>query len=230
MIIEAALPLFASQGLRGATTRQIAQAAGVSEALLYQHFPSKDALYRAVQARCGALATEVGERLERMHAGTDFLVYVVRLMTAEMSKGYGTDISEQIKRLLLASLLGDGSFARDFVQGQLAPWTGTLEESLRIARERDEVVEGPLSGTTAFWFVHHLTTMLGVMALPSAPVVDYGVRREELLEQSTWFLLRGLGFRDAVIEAALKAPLPAEDTTPTLHGLGGRAGGEAPCD
>ena len=47
-IVEAAKPLFARHGFAGTTTRQIAQMAGVSEALLFQHFPSKAALYREI--------------------------------------------------------------------------------------------------------------------------------------------------------------------------------------
>ena len=41
-IVKAVLPLFARQGFSNTTTRQLAEAAGVSEALLYKHFPSKD--------------------------------------------------------------------------------------------------------------------------------------------------------------------------------------------
>ena len=47
-IVEAAAPLFARHGFAGTTTRQIAAAAGVSEALMFQHFPSKAALYREI--------------------------------------------------------------------------------------------------------------------------------------------------------------------------------------
>ncbi|MBW1815043.1 MAG: helix-turn-helix transcriptional regulator [Deltaproteobacteria bacterium] len=41
-IIEAARPLFAQNGFNGTSVRAIAKAAGVSEALLYKHFPSKE--------------------------------------------------------------------------------------------------------------------------------------------------------------------------------------------
>ena len=48
-IVKAALPLFARQGFARTTTRQLADAAGVSEALLYKHFPSKESLYAEIQ-------------------------------------------------------------------------------------------------------------------------------------------------------------------------------------
>lgn len=47
-IVEAALAVFAAHGFHGAGTRQIAQAAGVSQPLLNHHFGGKDALWRVV--------------------------------------------------------------------------------------------------------------------------------------------------------------------------------------
>jgi AcrR family transcriptional regulator len=47
-ILAAALPLFAARGLDGTTTRDLARAAGVTEPVLYRHFPSKDDLFAAV--------------------------------------------------------------------------------------------------------------------------------------------------------------------------------------
>lgn len=47
-IVEAALDVFAANGFHGAGTRQIAQAAGVSQPLLNHHFGGKDALWRVV--------------------------------------------------------------------------------------------------------------------------------------------------------------------------------------
>jgi AcrR family transcriptional regulator len=49
-ILEAAARVYAETGYRGATTRRIAQAAGVNEITLFRHFGSKDALlHEAIQ-------------------------------------------------------------------------------------------------------------------------------------------------------------------------------------
>ena len=50
-ILDAAMACFASAGFRGTTTREIASRVGLTEAALYRHFPSKDALYAAIIAR-----------------------------------------------------------------------------------------------------------------------------------------------------------------------------------
>jgi len=44
LILEAAARVFAEGGTRGATTRRIAEAAGVNEVTLFRHFGSKEAL------------------------------------------------------------------------------------------------------------------------------------------------------------------------------------------
>lgn len=44
-ILDVASGIFARKGYQGATTREIAEEAGVNEALLFRHFPSKESLY-----------------------------------------------------------------------------------------------------------------------------------------------------------------------------------------
>jgi AcrR family transcriptional regulator len=44
-ILAIASGIFARKGYQGATTREIAEEAGVNEALLFRHFPSKESLY-----------------------------------------------------------------------------------------------------------------------------------------------------------------------------------------
>ena len=46
-IVDAALRVFASGSYSGATTAEIARAAGISEPILYRHFASKRELYLA---------------------------------------------------------------------------------------------------------------------------------------------------------------------------------------
>jgi AcrR family transcriptional regulator len=47
-IVDAAFQVFSRLGYRGATTRELARAAGVTEVTLFRHFPSKEELYAAV--------------------------------------------------------------------------------------------------------------------------------------------------------------------------------------
>lgn len=47
-IVRAAVTLFSQRGFRGTTTKEIAQAAGVSEAIIFRHFATKEELYTAI--------------------------------------------------------------------------------------------------------------------------------------------------------------------------------------
>jgi AcrR family transcriptional regulator len=63
-IVEAAVEAFARRGFEAASTRQIAEAAGVEQGLLTYHFPSKDELWRAAADRVfGTLRRAVAERV-----------------------------------------------------------------------------------------------------------------------------------------------------------------------
>ena len=47
-ILGVAMRLFSQRGFRGTTTKEIAQAAGVSEAMVFRHFANKEELYSAI--------------------------------------------------------------------------------------------------------------------------------------------------------------------------------------
>jgi AcrR family transcriptional regulator len=47
-ILKLAVNLFSERGFSGTTTREIAQAAGVSEAMVFRHFATKEELYSAI--------------------------------------------------------------------------------------------------------------------------------------------------------------------------------------
>lgn len=55
-LIASAAGLFAAKGFNGTTTKEIAKAAGVSEALVFKYFPTKRALYAAILAEKAPLS------------------------------------------------------------------------------------------------------------------------------------------------------------------------------
>ncbi len=73
-IIDSAIQLFSEKGFRGVTTREIAQAVGVTEPVLYQHFPSKRELYEAIieaLVESSGASTDDPLPFAREHAGND---------------------------------------------------------------------------------------------------------------------------------------------------------------
>ena len=61
-LVEAALRVFAAGSYAGATTAELARAAGVSEPILYRHFASKRELYFACLDEAWARLREITER------------------------------------------------------------------------------------------------------------------------------------------------------------------------
>jgi TetR/AcrR family transcriptional regulator len=66
-LIEAAMDLFSRKGFAGTTTREIALAAGVSEAIIFRHFATKRDLYTAIIEH-NIYSTEAKEVLAGMEA------------------------------------------------------------------------------------------------------------------------------------------------------------------
>jgi AcrR family transcriptional regulator len=201
-IIRAVRRVFAERGFHGTTTRALAQAAGVSEALLFKHFPNKEALYSAMQAFC---CTERDpERVERMKAlqpSTSTLVLIVHMMVARIVRREwaGSEDPTIQHRLMLRSMMEDGEFARLFFQRSVSCWLTKVQECLEAAIASGDAVRGPLLPNLGGIFTHHLAKTIMLSLIPSAPVVDYGVPCEPLIEQAVWFSLRGMGVKDEAI-------------------------------
>ena len=63
-IVQSAIHLFAERGFRGATTRELAASASVTEPVLYQHFRNKSDLYSAI---IEAKSAEVSPQAAELH-------------------------------------------------------------------------------------------------------------------------------------------------------------------
>jgi len=105
--IDIALHLFATRGFRGTTTKAIAEAAGVSEAMLFRHFPTKHDLYEAIvrhQAVEDDYEQTVASLRERMEAGDD--EGLVLELSRKIVESYERDRDFQ-RVMLLARLEGE---------------------------------------------------------------------------------------------------------------------------
>ena len=72
-ILDAALAVFAEQGLHGASTEEIARRAGISQPYVFRLFGTKKELYIAVVARCFRQTLEVFQRAAEGTRGAEAL-------------------------------------------------------------------------------------------------------------------------------------------------------------
>jgi len=200
-IVEAVQDVFAEKGFDGTTTRELAKAAGVSEALLYKHFPSKESLYAAMLDGCakGPTFAEASRILE-LEASTSTLVVMVHFMISHYVLGRPGDRHRAaLNSLLVRSLLGDGEFVRLMHKKLAAAWLKKFEACLQAAARAGEMREVPIRHDLCVWLVQHVAFSLMLHLQPKVPAVNYKVSREELVSQATWFGLLGIGIKEEAV-------------------------------
>jgi AcrR family transcriptional regulator len=110
-ILDVASGLFSLNGYQGTTTRQIAEEAGVNEALLFRHFPTKEKLYwTLIEELCSARGRQ--QRMNRIfqQGGSDF--EVLRALALEFLNRSPRD--RQLTRLLWFTALENHELSAEF--------------------------------------------------------------------------------------------------------------------
>jgi AcrR family transcriptional regulator len=203
MIVAAAVPLFARKGFAGTTTKELAEAAGISEALLFRHFPSKKHLYGEI-LRLGCQGDPALERLAALEPSTETLVRMVAFMVRYFLLGGvdGAELDTRL-RLVLHSFLEDGEYARELFETIFEQVHPLFAASVAAAATAGDLKAEPIASANRFWFGHHVAAMVAFVSLPGRAAVPYHGSFAELVEEASWFILRGIGMRDAAIASAL---------------------------
>jgi AcrR family transcriptional regulator len=200
-IIEASRPLFAENGFNGTSVRAIAKAAGVSEALLYKYFPSKESLYKELLGYVVKLNAVLSPKLRSLEPGAESLVkYIyntVRLILFEVP-GF-QEAQHWHERLLFRSLLGDTRYALAHFREIQNSIADRIPKCIEVAIKAGDMVAVTITPFNRFWFTHHLAMALNLCFLSDEPVFEYGGNKEELARQVVLFSLRGMGMTDEAI-------------------------------
>src|SRR6185436_9279385 len=200
-IVTAVKGTFAAKGFDGTTTKELAHAAGVSEALLYKHFPSKESLYHAMLDACakGPTFAEASRILE-FETSTSTLVVMVHFMISHYVLGRPGDRHRAaLNSLLMRSLLDDGELVRLMHKKLASAWLKKFEACLVAAAKAGETHDVPLRRDLCVWFVQHVAFSLMLHLQPKTPAVNYKVSKEELVSQATWFGLLGIGLKEEAV-------------------------------
>src|SRR5215475_3623936 len=107
LILGAAKRCFARHGFAGTTTKSVAAAAAISEALLFKHFPSKAALYAEILSE-ECEADPVLTHLLGLEPSTSALVELIHAMVRHFLQVSDDPEEEQRMRLMASSHLDDG--------------------------------------------------------------------------------------------------------------------------
>jgi AcrR family transcriptional regulator len=205
-IVAAAVPLFARKGFAGTTTREIAEAANISEGLLFRHFPSKRQLYGEI-LRLGCEGDPALERLATLEPSTTTLVRMVHCMVRYFVLPGEADPAERDSRLrlVLYSFLEDGEYARELFDAIFERVHPLFAASLAAAVAAGDLAPGMIASANRFWFGHHVAAMMAFVGLSDRASIAYSGTGDDLVGEASRFILRGIGMTDAAITAALAA-------------------------
>ncbi len=203
-IVQAATVVFAEHGFERTTTKQLALAAKVSPALLYEHFPSKEALYRAVLRQLikdqdALLATLAVRRPGEEPDGATGLIVMLHSYFSACVLTNARDRNVTAHRLLLRSLASDGTYARLLYRRSLRNNVNGLATALDGARTHGQITGEAFSAPTAAAFIEHVGSMLLSTHLSDKPIALYTETGNELVKKAVFFCGRGLGLANETI-------------------------------
>lgn len=128
-ILESSREVFARSGLQGARTRELAQAAGINQATLFEHFDSKEALFAA--AVLEPLVSLMQDALLRAqgYAAADSPAHLLDLLQNGMQQNLETVV--EIYPLLVQGLFADRAIGEQLYREHLKPVLVTRSKAMR---------------------------------------------------------------------------------------------------
>jgi AcrR family transcriptional regulator len=220
-ILEAATLAFAARGFDGARTLEIAESAGVSEALLYRHFPSKQSLYDAVLERLVEQQDHNFAVLQLPEASTRGLVECLWRYFEACIFGTASSRASVGQRILLLSLAGDGKHANMLYSRAQRIGADAFRRALDAARREGNLERIAIDPRNAWNFLEHVGSMITSGQLAGERVIPYAGSKAQRLREAVLFCGRGLGLKDAAIAAhaptSRRAPRRARAAAPRTN-------------
>lgn len=216
LILAAAKTIFVERGYDGAKTQQIAAAAKVSEALIFRHFPSKLALYRAVLRQVIRDQDANFEALGLPEPSTQSLISTITFFFRNCIQRPDTAQAENT-RIMLASLAADGGYARLIYRRAMRLTLQPMQRAMDAAEAAGDMTGPPMPAANAALFVDHV----GIMISASRATFPYVGDDEALLRDAVWFCCRGFGLTETALRKYYSTGIGGTGTAVQLAMVGG---------
>lgn len=160
-ILDAALDVFAKHGYRGASIDEIAHAAGVSKALIYEHFPSKKDLHYSLLEE---QVQEIFERLARsamtdepgqvrLRAGVDAFLEFVEERRGAFFMLYRDAVEPEVAELLLGLQRQATAAVAALIAADPAAGSGDGDTD-RAVEMLAQLLSGAVQSLAIWWYDH----------------------------------------------------------------------------
>ncbi len=184
-LLKAAIEVFSTEGYVGATTREIANLADVSEVTLFRHFQSKEQLLRAVAQHITALLTEaLTHQVEWTHDLYRDLLYYAQLYDEMLEE------NQALFRMFIGEAQRHPAEAVEVVQQSFLPLREKLIAYLHTYIQKGNVrpdVDLPLA-------VDQFTgILLSGMIRRHVSILERGYSRTQYIEGCVDLFVRGIG-------------------------------------
>ena len=185
-IIRAAMEVFARNGFGGSTTREIAENAGISEAMIYSHFRNKQELYAAIIDEKLQESEPLYYPLDAMRNKDDPRVFTT--IVENYLRRHSEDTT--FLRLLLFSALEGHELASMFVAGPVRKFFEFLAEYIgeRIEEGAFKPVNPEISSRCLLGMVHYFVLVREIFGDDTLKVVD----QNEAIETIVNLFCRGI--------------------------------------
>ena len=135
-IINAAMKIFSEKGFQGTKTKDIAKAAGISEAMIFKFFKNKEDLYKAIIT---STVKDHSKEISDMQSQVSNLPTVLKEFILHV-----IDLNEKdptFLRLMLYSSLEEHEFAHNFMETHLLveteEFTKAIEKGIQAGEYRE---------------------------------------------------------------------------------------------
>ena len=208
-LLDTAVTLFAKHGFNGATTAELAKAAGVTEPIIYRHFNSKKDLFIAVLERTSNQTLEQWDKV--LKSAPDPARRLRRLLAANpmvSNKGEG------IYRVVVQAMMEiDDPEILAALQTHIRKIHAFVVSEIERAQDNGQVSKAFTPDITA-WALLHMALGFGIMApirIEGHAVDSKGVRVRDLVQ----FLI--LGERAKQVQDKLLAPKDHQSLDETIY-------------
>lgn len=196
-IVRVAMRLFSERGFRGTTTREIAAAAGVNEAIIFRHFTTKQELYAAILdgKACAGNMNEMCCEVEAATGhGDDRAVF--EMLARHMLEHNERD--EEFMRLLLHAALEGHELSRMFWDRNVRKMSDCLRAYVRERQKAGALrtTLDPLLMTRAFVGMINFHSMINNLFDPQRTFVN--VSNERAARDFTEILMRGISSEETL--------------------------------